>query len=88
MDKTVSSQVHNVADYQKYVNDSMTRMGQMFSEVAKLQSQAAEQATRAIDDTARLMKDSITYAAQLSEEFRRLSLENSKKAAELFTPKA
>lgn len=88
MDKTASSQVHNVADYQKFVNDSMARMGQLFSEVAKLQSQAAEQATRAIDDTARLMKESITYAAQLSEEFRKLSLENSRKAAELFTPKA
>ena len=44
--------------------------------------------TKAIDDTARLMKESIQYAQQLSEEFRKLSLENSKKAAELFTPKA
>lgn len=89
MDKTTSSQPHNpTTDYQKYVNDSLTRMGQVFEEVAKLQTQAAQQATRAIDDTARLMKDSINYSQQLAEEFRKLSVENGKKAAELFTPKA
>lgn len=87
MEKTASSQVHN-NDYQKYLNDSMSRMSQMFEEMAKFQSQAVAQANRAIDDTARLMKESIAYGQQLNDEFRKLSLENTKKAAELFTPKA
>jgi hypothetical protein len=90
-----SSQVHNqfasmpgAAEYTKFMNDSMARFNQMFEEFTKLQTQAAQQATKAIDDSARLMKDSITYAQQLSDEFRKLSVENGKKAAEFFAPKS
>ncbi|MFL5321431.1 MAG: hypothetical protein ACJ790_17350 [Myxococcaceae bacterium] len=76
------------AEYQKFMNEQVTRMHQMFEEFSKMQLQATAQATKAIDDGARLMKDSINYAQQLSEELRKLSLESSKKAADFFTPKA
>ena len=103
MKEAVSSQVHNsaaapvsmppvaipgAAEYTKFVNDSVNRFTQMFEEFSRLQTQGAAQLTRAIDDGARMMKESLSYGQQLSEEFRKLSLENGKKAADLFNPKS
>lgn len=65
-----------------------TRMDQLASEMHKMQAQAVARTCEAIDESARLMKESVNYASQLSSEWRKITLETTKKAAEMVTPKA
>jgi hypothetical protein len=72
----------------RMTQEHVARMDQMATELQKAQAQAAERAALAIDESARLMKETMTYATQLSAEWRKITLEATKKAAEMATPKA
>jgi hypothetical protein len=50
-------------------------------EAQKLEGRAAEQARSVIDESARLMRETVGYAAQLSSEWRKLALEMARKGA-------
>jgi hypothetical protein len=63
-------------------------MDKMAEQVQSMQGQAVERTKEAIDETARLMKESVAYATALSNEWRKVSLEATKKATEMVTPKA
>ena len=54
---------------------------QLSAQLSKAQGQGVERAQAAIDESAKLMKESMTYALQLSNEWHKLSLEMTKKAA-------
>jgi hypothetical protein len=68
--------------------EHVARMDQMAEQIQKAQAQAAERAAEAIDESARLMKETMTYATQLSAEWRKITLEATRKAAEMAAPKA
>jgi len=72
----------------KMTNEQVARMDQMAEQLHKLNGQAVERTREAIDETARLMKESLTYATQLSTEWRKITLDATKKAADMVAPKA
>jgi len=87
MSETKTSQVREAAQgaWQKMLADSVARMELAGAEVARMQEQALEQNRHAIDEMAKLGKDSVDYVGQLSAEWRKLTLDATRKAAELLT---
>ena len=72
----------------KATQEQLARMDKMTEQVQSMQGQAVERTKEAIDETARLMKESVAYATALSNEWPKVSLEATKKATEMVTPKA
>lgn len=72
----------------KATQEQLARMDKMAEQVQSMQGQAVERTKEAIDETARIMKESVAYATALSNEWRKVSLEATKKATEMVTPKA
>jgi hypothetical protein len=87
MSETKTSQVREAAQgaWQKMLADSIARMELASAEVARMQETALSQNRQAIDEMAKLSRDSVDYFGQLSTEWRKLTLEATRKAAELFT---
>ncbi len=86
MSETKNSQVREAQDaWKKMIDDSIARFELGYGEVARLQEQAIEQQRHAIDEMAKLGKESLAYYSQLSAEWRKLSLEAAKRTAELVT---
>jgi methyl-accepting chemotaxis protein len=89
MSESKVSQVREAQDaWKKMMGDQVARMEQAFAEAARVQEQTLEQSRRAIDDLAKLSKDSVAYYGQLSAEWRKLTLEATRKAAELWAVEA
>ncbi len=95
--ETQSSQVHTSASsaasqsqqnffaFGKLTQEQLSRMGAMLEEAQKLESRMFEYGATAVDEYASLMKGTLRYAGELTNEWRRMSLESAKRAAELFT---
>ncbi|MBK7578757.1 MAG: hypothetical protein IPI67_01010 [Myxococcales bacterium] len=62
--------------------EQLERMEQLGEQLAKTQGQGVERAQQAIDESAKLMKESLAYGLSLSNEWRKLNSELSKKATE------
>ena len=60
----------------------------MCEELNKLENKGIDQLRTAIDEATRMMKSSIEYQTQISNEWRKLALEATRRAAELLTPRA
>jgi hypothetical protein len=88
MSESKTSQVREAAQgaWTKMLGDTLARMELAGAEIARVQEQALEQNRHAIDEMAKLSKDSFNYFGQLSTEWRKLTLEATRKAAELLTP--
>lgn len=57
------------------------RIEEMQKQFEDAQKKALVRAFEAIDESARLMKESLGYAVKLSDEWRKITVENTKKAA-------
>lgn len=68
--------------------EQVERMEQMTAQFEELQQKSLARAYEAIDESARLMKESIASAVKLSEEWRKITLDATKKAAAASAPKA
>lgn len=73
--------------WKKVVDDQIARMGSLYEEVAKFEGKGIEQARTAIDEFAKAMKESISYATQYTAEWRRVTMEAARRTAELMTPR-
>ena len=56
-----------------------------YAEMGRLQEQALAQNHKAIDEMAKLSRDSVEYVGQLAAEWRKLTLDATRKSAELFS---
>ncbi|MBK6514581.1 MAG: hypothetical protein IPM79_32810 [Polyangiaceae bacterium] len=65
----------------KMTAEQVARFEQMTAQYEEMQQKAMERAFEAIDESARLMKESLSYATKLSDEWRKITVENGKKAA-------
>ena len=70
--------------FKKATDESLNRIGQMLDEATKMQAKFFEASTQSIDESSELAKTSIKYVTELSTEWRRISLESTRKAMELF----
>jgi len=73
--------------WKKVVDENIARMGSMYEELAKFEGKGVDQARTAIDEFSKLCKESLSYATQFSSEWRRVSLEATRRTAELMTPR-
>ena len=71
--------------WQKLIDGQLARLESMMQEAATYEKPAVEQATAAIDELAKLMKDSVDYSCRLSAAWRRETLAAMKRSGELFT---
>jgi len=75
-------QPQHFSTWTHWMNDQVTRMGTAYAEFAKFEAQRVEQAKAAVDEIARLTKASLDYGMQMSNEFRRVTLDAAKKTVE------
>jgi hypothetical protein len=68
--------------------EQVARMTELSAEAQRMQGDAFARTREAIDETARLMKETLDYAAQLSNEWRRITLEAAKRTTPNATPAA
>ena len=66
----------------KATEDQVARMDAMNAEFAKLQGQALERAQEAALETTKLMKQTLEYSNALAAEWRKITLDATKKAAD------
>jgi flagellar biosynthesis component FlhA len=89
MSEKNASQVREAQSaWKKAADEQLARMELAYGEVARMQEQSLEQSRHAVDEMAKLTKDSFNYFGQLSAEWRKLSLEATRKAAEFLTTTA
>jgi len=85
MVENVTSQVQQgFGMWKKAWEDHVNRVSTIFTEVGKAEQKSVEQFTNAVDEVAKLTRENMAYATQLAGEWRKLSLEATKKAAAAF----
>ena len=75
---------HATAMFGKMAEENTARLESMRGEWEKMQQKGIEQAHVAVDEYARLMKDSMNYATRLGAEWQKLALASSKQAMGMF----
>jgi hypothetical protein len=71
--------------FQKLTDDNIARATAFYTEVEKAEAKRVERAESAIEEIAKLQKETLAYGAQLSAEMRKVSLEAVKKATTFAT---
>ena len=74
--------------FQKLVTEQTGRLQSFGDEAAKLEGKLLENATVAVDETAKQVKAGLTQVVNLSAEARRQALEATLKLANLFVVRA
>ena len=67
--------------------DALTRLRAFNEQAVQMQQRAADQAKVAIDESARLMKESLAYGLRLSDEWRKFTAEAVEKMSSFAGPK-
>jgi hypothetical protein len=68
--------------------EHVARMEAMTAQYEEMRRLSIARMTEAVDESARLFKESIAYATTLSDEWRKIALEATKKAAQNASTKA
>ncbi len=69
--------------WQKMTDDSIARATAFYAEVEKAEAKRVERVESAIEEMAKLQKESLAYGMQLGAELRKASLEAMQKASAL-----
>jgi len=81
---TQSQQINEV--WQKAVSTQVANLESFYEQFAKVQSNAIAQITALLDEATRVAKQSVAYADQISEQWRKLTVEAARRSAELINP--
>ena len=73
--------------WRKMTDDSIARMSAFYAEVDKIEAKNIERAEAAVNEAAKLTKETLAYGTELAAQWRKLSLEAVQRAA-AETPKA
>jgi hypothetical protein len=82
-DKT-ETKTSSVNPFLKMADAQLAQVNAFYDELAKLQAQGLEHTKTALDETARLSKETLGYFASLGNESRRLTLDAYKRTFGLF----
>lgn len=88
-EKTTSQSQQNQgqkAAFERAVEENVERIEAMFTDVQKLEKQTIEQASQAIDEGAKMMKEMLGYSLRLHEQWTKIALESSRRTAQLMVP--
>jgi hypothetical protein len=72
-----------VDTWAKLTREGVTKMQALFDELAKLEAQSYERTRSAADEMAKLMGDTFSYANQMTSEWRKLTLEATRRSTEM-----
>ena len=72
--------------WQKAVSTQVANLESFYEQLAKAQSNAIAQITALLDEATRVAKQSVAYADQISEQWRKLTVEAARRSADLITP--
>lgn len=94
MSDKATSQTHNSFPFAVPGMDAMrqaaeaqiARVQSFYDNASQWESRSVEQTRSAVDESARLMRESVQYATQLSTEWRKLSLDAMRNAFQMMTP--
>jgi len=81
---TSKAQQTVVHAFQKAVDDQLNRLETMYSEIGRYEQQGIAQINTAIDEMAKLAKDTVDYSRQFSDEIRQVAIETTKRAGEMW----
>ena len=81
---TTSKTQTAVHAFKKAVDDQLARLETMYSEIGRYEQQGIAQINTAIDEMAKLAKDSVDYSRQFSDEIRQVAIETTKRAGEMW----
>lgn len=70
--------------FKKAVDDQLARLETMYSEIGRYEKQGIAQVNTAIDEMAKLAKDTVDYSRQFSDEIRQVAIETTKRAGEMW----
>lgn len=73
--------------FSKMIGDQSTRVESMMGEFARAEQKGTEQAKHVMDEWTKLVNASISYSIELGDQWRKLSLEATRRAFEMVTPK-
>lgn len=65
------------------IEEQLKRTEAFWKDVAEMEAKNAEQARAAIDESAKLMKETLDYGLKLSAEWRKMAMEATKRAADM-----
>ncbi len=74
--------------WRKGVADHLARVQAVTDEVARVEAQGFAHSRMMIDESAKLAQETLSYATQLSSEWRKMMFEAARKSIELVTPAA
>ena len=77
-----------MAMWTRISQDSITRMQAYYDELATFEAKAYDRAKTATSQLTDMANESLTYATKLAAEWRALTLEATKRGAEMFRAKA
>lgn len=69
----------------RMTQEGLHRMQAFFDELAKLEGSQYERTRTAADEVAKLVGDTFSYANQMTNEWRKLTLEATRRSTEMFT---
>lgn len=77
-----SSQAQQNGTMKHAVQEQVDRMESFYEQAAEMEEKGMEQVRVGIEESARLMKEAITWQGQLVTEWRRLTLEATRRTAD------
>ena len=69
--------------WRKMMDEQTTRLQSLTQEMSRVEKQGVAQAQTAIDEWARMLKDSLNTVSQINAEWRTLAMESTRKANEM-----
>jgi hypothetical protein len=83
--QTIDQGKEMFTNWKKMMDDGMGRLKDTWAEMDRMQRQNMEQAHTAIDEFARMMKDSVSYSTKLTDEWRKVAMETTERASNMFS---
>ena len=81
-----AQQIPGMDAWKKMMDEQTARMGQLFDELAKAHTRFVEYGNGQIDEAAELWKTQFNYVNSLYSDYRRISMDATKKTFEHFAP--
>ncbi|MBK6684547.1 MAG: hypothetical protein IPG45_08735 [Deltaproteobacteria bacterium] len=86
VEKTTSQTQQDKANpFQKVAEENYARMEAYFADWQKLQEKQIKEMQAAVDESAKLFKESLTYGAKMAAEWQKISMQTTKQAAQIVT---
>lgn len=83
-DSQVQQNVPGMEYFKKMMDDQTQRMGQVFEEASRAHAKWIEFGNHQIDEMTEFAKTGFNYVNELAADWRKLSLENTKKAMDFY----